>query len=611
MLSPKLLRISCLLACLTFWSFQPLHALAEEPPPAVPGEVLVGVRAENDTEDVAAELENVAGQVVGHQRDLHAFRLKLRPGLSLEAAIASLQQRPAVVYAEPNYILYADATPNDPYFATYQYGPQKVQADLAWNIWQPAAQVIIAIVDTGIDTNHPDLRDKVYRDASGVAIGYNVLAGTGNATDDNGHGTHCAGIAAAEINNSTGIAGWNAQASAFDPGYTLLMPVKVLDSTGSGTSANVANGITWAADHGAKIISLSLGGTSSSTLSNAVQYAWKKGCVLVAAAGNSSSSSPSYPAGYANVISVAATDRTDTLASYSNYGSWVKVAAPGGANTASDSIYSTLPTYPARGNFGTNYGYLSGTSMACPHVSGEAALILSQNPTLPNSQINSLITSKVDPYTPYQGRTLAAGAGRINVYKALQAAGTSTAPGVPLNLTATAGNGQVSLSWQSSLGAVSYNIYRATASGAEGQTPYRTGVTTASFTDTGVTNGTTYYYQVTAVNSAGAQSSPSNEASAIPAAIPAAPSNLTATAVSVKQINLAWINNTTNQDGVYIERSLDGINFSQIATVSGTTTSYANAGLARQTTYYYRVRSHNGAGYSSYSNTASATTPKR
>jgi hypothetical protein len=230
----------------------------------------------------------------------------------------------------------------------------------------------------------------------------------------------------------------------------------------------------------------------------------------VAAAGNSSSSALSYPAAYPNVLAVAATTSSDTLDYYSNYGPWVNVAAPGG------TIYSTLPTYATAGNFGTNYGYLSGTSMASPHVAGEAALLFAQNPALTNSQVRGLILSNVDPYTPYSGRTIASGAGRINVYRALQAAGgqTPAVPSAPTGLTATPGNGQASLSWTASAGAAGYNVLRSTTSG-NGYATVATGVTATTYTNTGLTNGTTYYYVVTATNSAGT-SGTSNQASATP-----------------------------------------------------------------------------------------------
>src|SRR5262249_6312369 len=160
-----------------------------------------------------------------------------------------------------------------------------------------------------------DLTNKILRDASGI-VGFNSFKNKrDDALDDYGHGTHVAGIAAAQSNNGTGIAGiagWSGQPGS-DAQSVKIMPVKVLDNTGSGTSASVASGITWAADHGARVINLSLGGSSSdSTQANAVAYAWSKGCVIVAAAGNWSTSDMFYPAGYTNVISVAATDSTDT-----------------------------------------------------------------------------------------------------------------------------------------------------------------------------------------------------------------------------------------------------------------------------------------------------------
>jgi len=482
----------------------------------VPDELLVGVTSSSAKRAVAGPLPTDM-RVVGVHPQLGVYRVKLAPGLSLAAAAARLRQRADVLYVEPNGIYHATATPSDPSFGS-QYAPKKVQADLAWSIWKPQAQVVLAIVDTGIDYTHPDLTNKILRSGTAVvgynAIGSNAHSGvTTDPIDDQGHGTHCAGIAAAQIDNGvgiTGISGWTGVAGSSDVS-TKLMPVKVLDSTGSGTDATVASGITWAADHGAKVISLSLGGGGSTTLSNAVSYAWSKGCVIAAAAGNSGSSAASYPAAYPNVLAVAATDSTDRLASYSNYGSWVNVAAPG------SSIYSTLPTYAAGGGFGTNYGTLSGTSMATPHVAGEAAFLLGQNPALTNAQVRSLIIGNVDPYSPYSGRSIASGAGRINVYRALLAAGgsTPTVPAAPTGLAATAGNGQVSLTWSGSAGATSYNVKRATVSGG----PYTTvaTATTTSYTNTGLTNGTTYYFVVSATNSAGTSGN-SNQAAATPTA---------------------------------------------------------------------------------------------
>lgn len=256
-----------------------------------------------------------------------------------------------------------------------------------------SSTVRIAIWDTGIDQDHEDLKTKVIA---------NVNFTTSRTVDDRyGRGTHVAGIAAAITDNARGIAGVGFQTS--------LMNVKVLSDTGSGQYSWIANGIIWAADNGAHVINMSLGGTStSSTLQAAVQYAWSKGVVLVAAAGNENVSTPTYPAYYEECIAVAATDQNDAKASFSNYGSWVDIAAPG------VNIYSTLPNHPNRIGV-RNYGSLSGTSMATPHVAGVAALVKARYPSLTNADIKAKILAATDPATGFTP-TL----GRINAYKAVQ-----------------------------------------------------------------------------------------------------------------------------------------------------------------------------------------------
>jgi thermitase len=387
-----------------------MPAPAEQPAAFVPGELVVGL---DPVEPKALPLQ--AMQFVGVVADtipqIGVYRLVLAPGISMDDAAAFLKALPGVRYVEPNYLYYAVATPNDPGYSR-QWALPKIQANLAWDIWQPQSPRYIAIIDTGIDYNHSDLVNKFRRLSNGQIYGYNLINNTTNANDDNGHGTHCAGIAAAEINNGigvAGIAGWRPGLSGYNQ-YVQLMPVKVLDANGSGTLTNVARGITWAADNGAHVLSMSLGGSSGAqSLSDAVNYAWTRGCLIVAAAGNGGSSSPQYPAYYTNCIAVAATDSSDTLTYFSQYGSWVDIAAPGAG------IYSTY-----RGN---SYATLDGTSMACPHVSGAAALVWSHAPSLTNQQLRSILETNVDPYQPYAGRTIAPNAGRLNVYRALQAAG--------------------------------------------------------------------------------------------------------------------------------------------------------------------------------------------
>ncbi|MCS7300633.1 MAG: S8 family serine peptidase [Fimbriimonadales bacterium] len=416
--------------------------LAEEPMPSlnpkqidapfVPGELVVGVERKGLALPVQAM--EMVGAITSYNSAIDAYVVKLAPGIEMQSAGEFLRVLPGVRYVEPNYLAFAFATPNDPRFSQ-QYGLTRIQAHLAWDIWQPQRTVYIAILDTGIDSNHPDLANKMRRHSNGAVYGYNTLNNTTNALDDNGHGTHCAGIAAAEINNGVGIAGvaaWNPALSNSN-NFVQLMPVKVLSASGSGSLAAVANGITWAADNGAQILSLSLGsGAGAQQLQDAVTYAWTRGCLIVVAAGNSGSSSPQYPAYYTNCIAVAATDSSDRLASFSQYGSWVDIAAPG------VGILSTIPN--------NSYASYDGTSMACPHVAGAAAVLWSHNPSLTNAQLRSALETNVDPYQTSGGRTLAPNAGRLNVYRALQAVGggNPTQPNLSnlsLNPTSVTGGG--------------------------------------------------------------------------------------------------------------------------------------------------------------------------
>jgi thermitase len=393
---------------------QPSLDPAQIDAPFVPGELVVGLEAG----DLALPLlaMEMVGTITAQNPPIRSFVVKLAPNLTMQDAGEFLRALPGVRYVEPNYLAFAFATPNDPYFSQ-QYGPQRIQANLAWDIWQPQRTVYIAIIDTGIDSNHPDLTNKMRRHSNGAVYGWNTLNNTTNALDDNGHGTHCAGIAAAEINNGVGIAGvaaWNPNV-ANSRAYVQLMPVKVLSSSGSGSLDAVARGITWAADNGAHILSLSLGaGSGAQQLQDAVNYAWTRGCLVVAAAGNGGSSSPQYPAYYTNCIAVAATDSSDRLASFSQYGSWVDIAAPG------VGILSTIPN--------SRYASYDGTSMACPHVAGAAAVLWSHNPSLTNAQLRAALETNVDPYQPLSGRTLAPNAGRVNVYRALQAVSGNPTP---------------------------------------------------------------------------------------------------------------------------------------------------------------------------------------
>jgi thermitase len=254
-------------------------------------------------------------------------------------------------YVEPNMKVQAYLVPNDPYW-NLQWGPQKIEAEWAWNTTVGNYDVIVAVVDTGIYYPHPDIAPNY------VALGYDWVNNDADPIDDHGHGTHCAGIVAAVLNNNIGTAGL---------AQVRVMAEKALNSEGSGYWDWVANGIVHAVDHGARIISMSLGGYGESELVHeAVRYAHEAGVLVVAAAGNDNTNMKSYPAAYEGVIAVAATDQYDGKAYFSNWGDWIELAAPG------VDIISTTPW---------GYESWSGTSMACPHVAGLAALIWSWYPS--------------------------------------------------------------------------------------------------------------------------------------------------------------------------------------------------------------------------------------
>jgi thermitase len=328
------------------------------------------------------------------------------------AVVARRLNRSALVaYAEPNYILRSTATPNDALFSelyglhnTGQTGGSAdadIDAPEGWDAaglgaFPATGGVKIGIVDTGIDQTHTDLSGKTVNCAN--AIG--GLLTQGNCVDDNMHGTHVAGTIAAKANNTAGVAG-----VAFNA--TLAICKGLHTAAGTGLTSDIANCINWTHQQGAKVISMSLGGGASSTLQSAVQNAWKggaaNGSVLIAAAGNDGDSTVNYPAGYAEVVSVAATDHSDARASFSNANADVEVAAPG------VSILSTIP--------GGQYAELSGTSMATPHASGVAGVLWQLFPTDTAAGIRSRLSSTVDDLGP-AGRDASFGFGRVNLCKA-------------------------------------------------------------------------------------------------------------------------------------------------------------------------------------------------
>lgn len=377
--------------------------------PTVPGEYVVRYKpgAASQTRSLARGV-NMQVSSIGNP-NLGMELVKFDPNVRADATLESLRHNPNVLYVEPNYVekLSPEAVgqpapvsaraegPNDPMFAQ-QYAHQVSNSVAGWQINQGSDKVVLAIVDTGVDLKHPDLAAK-------IVPGRDIVDGDDEAMDGHYHGTHCAGIAAAMTNNGVGVAG-------FAPNVK-IMPVRVLDSNGSGTSADVAAGIIWAADHGANVISMSLGSSMNSAVKEeAVKYALSKDIVVVAAMGNRGDNSMTFPGAQAGVIAVGATDNADKRASFSQYGKWISVSAPG------VGILSTFPTYNTSGK--KDYGSISGTSMATPAVAGVVALIRSQFPTMNREQVRAQLEHSVDDlgapgFDDYYGF------GRINVAKAL------------------------------------------------------------------------------------------------------------------------------------------------------------------------------------------------
>lgn len=349
-----------------------------------------------------------------------------------DSAIKALNENPMVEIAEPNYIYKINKAPTDPlYVQTWglanvgQADPKNqvgvagvdINAERAWEIQTGTREKIIAVIDTGIDWSHPDLAENMWvneaeqngkagvdDDNNGVVddiYGYNAITGTGNAKDDQGHGSHCAGTIGARANNGIGVAGvnWNVR----------MMAVKFLDAGGSGSLADAIKAIDYATKMGAHVMSNSWGGGGfSQTLMDAIKRSNEAGAIFIAAAGNeynNNDSSPTYPSTYQveNVMSVAAIDNRGAKADFSNYGKkTVHLGAPG------VNVMSTT---------GGSYKSFSGTSMATPHVAGVAALLWANEPNLTAAQVKERLIATVRPLASMKGKTRTGG--MVDAYGAL------------------------------------------------------------------------------------------------------------------------------------------------------------------------------------------------
>ncbi len=383
------------------------------------------------------------------------FRVVMVPEGKVMEKVREYQADPDVVYAEPDYYVYSlgsndtayanqwslnnigqaiyrgSGNPDSPVDLTKPIGTGNSDSDIdweeAWNGFSTAvfSATVIAVVDSGIDETHPDLKGKIWLNANETpgnkkdddgngfvddTWGWDFVRKDNAPHDKYGHGTHVSGIAGAETNNGKGIAGVGFSNSI------RIMPLQVLNDQGIGFTSNIAQGIRYAADNGAKVINLSLGGGGSTTLKNAIDYASNEGVLIVAAAGNNNGGAVIYPAAYENVIAVSATNYKDDIASFSSVGPEVDVAAPG------ENIFSTFPSY--KFTIGTKYGRAryydvgSGTSMAAPQVAGLAGLLFAQDNTRDSVTVRNIIQATANDLGT-SGQDNYFGHGRINVYNAL------------------------------------------------------------------------------------------------------------------------------------------------------------------------------------------------
>jgi subtilisin family serine protease len=383
-------------------------------PQFVPGRLLVKPRAQLAKSELIQRLAIQGVTVSINQGPGNLWMVNL-PEARVGALLAALRKDPGIEFVERDGIGWAAFVPNDPYVTSGQeWHLEKIQAFQAWDLGTGTTNTPVAILDSGINAAHPDF-------AGQVLPGYDFVNGDTNTADDFGHGTAVAGVVAAAGNNDIGVAG-----VAYG---CMVLPVKVMDANGSASYSAIAQGICYAVDQGARVINISIAGNSASaTLQAAVDYAWSNNAVVVAAAGNNANSTPQYPAACNHAVAVGATTSDDSLASFSSFGSFLTLTAPG------VNIWTT------QSDLSNPYGAWSGTSLASPIVAGIAALLVSANPSLSNTQIVTLLEQgAVGLGAPGYDTTF--GYGRADAFSTMADAEPASQMPSPINLRVAAASG--------------------------------------------------------------------------------------------------------------------------------------------------------------------------
>lgn len=579
-------------------------------------------------------------------------------GYTVKGFIDTLEKKPNVEYAQPNYAYSLDKTVNDTY-ASGQWHLSKINANKAWDITMGSPDIRVAVLDTGIDLDHPEFSGQIYAQAD-------VVDNDGSADDDTGHGTHVAGIIAAKADNSTGVAG-------IAPGVKLIV-VDVFGPSYAYTT-DIVKGIDYAIDKGANVINVSFGCyQNDSALETEINKATTAGAVFVAAAGNDNTTSTCYPSDYDACISVIATTSSDAKASYSNYGPLKDISAPGS---------NILSTYLNGG-----YAYMSGTSMASPVVTGVVALMLSANHGLNVDDVKNILYSTANDLGP-EGKDDTYGYGRVDACAAVTAAANylkgsdeSNSPaqtykvtvnancsngtvkgegtyeaGKSVTLSATpdysnrfvrwmngdtqlsssdvytfnvsgdctitayfaaigtaavsavsTGNTSATVTWDTVDGASGYEVWRSTS--ADGTYSKIATVDSTQYPDCGLQAGTTYYYKVLAYCAASNTTTYGSLSGYATLNLPLEiPPTLSVAAVNYKSIRLSWpaLPGVTGYQ-VYRAGSAEGA-YSLVKTTTGT--NFINTGLKTGKTYYYKARRYTKSGktttYGDFSDTVYAT----